>query len=53
MIADPAGTIGRFAGLLEVDAERVQLWMLARAAAEPRRNWSDERMARLVKRLNY
>jgi streptomycin 6-kinase len=32
--ADPRGTIARFAGLLDVDAERLLLWMFARAAAE-------------------
>jgi streptomycin 6-kinase len=37
--ADPLETIRRVAGLLEVDPERVQLWMFARASAEPRDNW--------------
>ena len=37
---DPNGTIRRFADLLEVDSERVRLWMFARAAAEPRDDWS-------------
>jgi hypothetical protein len=31
-----------FADLLEVSSERVRLWMLARAAAEPRETWRDE-----------
>ncbi len=38
--ADPDGTIGRFADLLEVDRERVRLWLFARATAEPRDDWS-------------
>jgi streptomycin 6-kinase len=37
--SDPEGTIGRFADLLGVDRERVQLWTFARAAAEPRDDW--------------
>jgi len=40
--ADPCGTIRRVADLLEVDAERVRLWMFARAAAEPRADWPDD-----------
>jgi streptomycin 6-kinase len=38
---DPAGTIRRFADLLELDAERVRRWTFARAVAEPRERWSD------------
>jgi streptomycin 6-kinase len=34
MLSRPIETIERFAELLEVDAERVQRWMFARAAAE-------------------
>jgi streptomycin 6-kinase len=40
--ADPEATIRRFANLLEIDAERVRLWMFARAAAESRDTWDDE-----------
>lgn len=43
--ADPDGTIRRFADLLEIDAERVRLWMFARAAAESRDTWDDETLA--------
>ena len=39
--ADLDGTIRPFADLLEVDHERVRLWMFARAAAEPRDDWAD------------
>jgi len=41
MRADPEGTIRRFAELLGVDAERVRLWVFARAAAEPRDDWTE------------
>jgi streptomycin 6-kinase len=40
--SNPAGTIRRFADLLGVDHERVRLWTFARAAAEPRDDWSGE-----------
>jgi streptomycin 6-kinase len=44
LLAAPAATIQRFADLLEVDAERVRLWLFARAAAEPRDRWDEESM---------
>jgi streptomycin 6-kinase len=40
----PHATIARFASLLEIDSERVRLWMFARAAAEPRDEWDDDWM---------
>jgi streptomycin 6-kinase len=39
--ADVDGTTRSFADRLGVDAERVQLWTFARAAAEPRDDWSN------------
>lgn len=45
MRADPHTTIRRFADLLEVDSERVRLWLFARSAAEPRDTWDDESIA--------
>jgi streptomycin 6-kinase len=42
MRAAPDATMRRFADLLEVDYERVQLWMFARLAAEPRDTWDDD-----------
>lgn len=39
--SDPDATIRRFADLLGVDHERVRLWTFARAAAEPRNDWSN------------
>jgi streptomycin 6-kinase len=39
LCSDPKTTICRFADLLDVDPDRVRLWMFARAAAEPRDEW--------------
>jgi streptomycin 6-kinase len=41
MLTAPDATIHSVADLLEVDAERVRLWMFARSAAEPRDTWND------------
>lgn len=40
--SDPDATIRSFAELLGVDYERVRLWTFARAAAEPRDDWSND-----------
>jgi|SRR5687767_9424630 streptomycin 6-kinase len=45
MLRTPEATIGRFADLLEVDHERVRLWMFARSAAGPRDTWNDDSFA--------
>jgi streptomycin 6-kinase len=45
MLNAPDATIRRFADLLEVDDQRVRLWMFARAAAEPRDTWNDDAIA--------
>ncbi len=50
MQSDLQGTIRRFADLLEVDHERVRLWMYARFAAEPRDIWDNDSLA-LARRL--
>lgn len=50
MRADPNATIRRFSDLLEVDGERVRLWLFARSAAEPRDTW-DEDFFTLARRL--
>jgi len=42
--ARPAETIRSFADLLGVDYERVRLWTFARAAAQPRDDWSHDSM---------
>ena len=49
--SDPRGTICRFADLLGVDRERVRLWMFARAAAEPRDDWSQDDPMALARAL--
>ena len=49
--SDPDGTIRRLADLLGVDRERVRLWTFARAAAEPRDDWSDDRMMVLARTI--
>jgi streptomycin 6-kinase len=43
--AAPEATIRRFADLLEVDHERVRLWVFARSAAESRDVWDDDSFA--------
>lgn len=48
---DTRGTIARFAQLLALSEERVRLWLFARAAAEPRDNWNDERLLTLARAL--
>jgi streptomycin 6-kinase len=50
IVADPVATIRRFADLLELDDERVRLWMFARSASEPRDTWSRDslRLARAL-----
>jgi streptomycin 6-kinase len=47
--SDPENTIRRFADLLDVDCERVRLWTFARAAAEPRDDWKDDRLVGLAR----
>jgi len=39
--ANPIGMVKRLADLCEVDTERLQLWTFARAAADPRPDWSN------------
>jgi hypothetical protein len=51
MLTAPDAAIRRVADLLEVDNERVRLWMFARAAAEPRDTWNDDSIA-LAKALS-
>lgn len=48
---DPDGTIGRFADRLGVDRDRVRLWTFARAAAEPRDDWTDVQRLTLARKL--
>jgi streptomycin 6-kinase len=51
MRSDPEGTIRRFADLLGVNHERVRLWMFARAAAESRDDWKDQRLMDLARAM--
>jgi len=49
--SNPDGTIRRLADLLGLDRERVRLWMFARAAAEPRDDWSNDESMALARAL--
>ena len=51
LLADPHGTIRRFAEAADVDEERVRLWTFARAAAEPRGDWGDGRLTAIARAL--
>jgi streptomycin 6-kinase len=51
MRSDPMGTIRRFADLLEVDHERIRLWMFARAAAGPRQEWKENQSTALARAI--
>jgi streptomycin 6-kinase len=42
LCADPEGTVRRFAEFAGLEPERVKLWTFARAAAEPRDDWSND-----------
>lgn len=49
--SDPDRTIRRFAELLGVEFERVRLWTFARAAAEPRSDWTNDQLVSLARLL--
>jgi streptomycin 6-kinase len=46
-----ADLIQRFADLLGVDGERVRLWVFARAAAEPRDDWTHDPLTALARAI--
>lgn len=48
---DPVELVRRVADLTEVDAERLRMWTFARAAADPRDDWSDIRWMRTARTL--
>ena len=48
---DPMGLVRRLSDLAEVDAERLRLWTFARAAADPRDDWTDDRWMRTARAL--
>lgn len=47
--SDPDGTIWRIADLLGLDRQRVRLWTFARAAAEPRADWTNNDLIALAR----
>jgi streptomycin 6-kinase len=49
--SDADGMIRSFADLLGIDHERVRLWMFARAAAEPRDDWSNGDLVALARAI--
>ncbi len=49
--SNPSDAIARFASLLDVDAERVRLWLFARVAAAPRDNWTDDRLWQVARAI--
>jgi streptomycin 6-kinase len=51
LLAEPATTITRFASLLDIDPHRIRRWLFARAAAEPRDDWSDPGLLELAHAL--
>jgi streptomycin 6-kinase len=51
LCAEPDKTIGRIAGLLDLDAERVGLWLFARAAVAAGSQWQDGRWLELARVL--
>jgi len=53
LLSQPRTTIDRFADLLGVDHERVRLWTFARAVAEPRDSWKDDRLTVLARAIAH
>lgn len=49
---DPVRLVERVADLTEVDPERLRLWTFARAAADPRDDWSNTRWIDIAKALS-
>ena len=49
---DPAGLVERMAGLAEVDPERLRLWTFARAATDPRDDWTNTLWIDIAKALS-
>lgn len=48
---DPIGMVKKLADLADVDRERLQLWTFARAAADPRDDWSNMLWMSIAKTL--
>jgi len=53
LLSAPHATICRFADLLGVDRERVRRWTFARAAAEPRESWKDDRLTAVARAIAH
>jgi streptomycin 6-kinase len=51
LLRSPHDTIHRLADAVAVDPERVRLWTFARAAAEPREDWTDDSLPSLARTL--
>jgi len=51
LLSNAKDTIHRLSDLLDVDPERVRLWLFARAAAEPRDDWSTDVLPNLARRI--
>jgi streptomycin 6-kinase len=49
---DPTGLVKHVAGLTDVDPRRLGLWTFARAAADPRDDWTDTRWIDIAKALS-
>jgi streptomycin 6-kinase len=49
---DPDALIERIASLTDVDPERLRLWTFARAAADPREDWTNTRWIDIAKALS-
>jgi streptomycin 6-kinase len=49
--SDPHQTIRGFSDLLGVDHRRVRRWVFARAAAEPRADWKNDRLMKLARAM--
>ena len=50
--SNPACLVERIASLTEVDHERLRLWTFARAAADPREDWTNARWIDIAKALS-
>lgn len=51
LFADPLKTVRRMADLLEIDYDRLRLWIFARAAADPRDDWGKREWFALAKSI--
>jgi streptomycin 6-kinase len=49
---DPAGLVARVADLTGVDPQRLRLWTFARAAADPRDDWTNSRWIDIARALS-